>query len=222
MRVSAIIPAFNEESTITGTVEALQAIPDIHEIIVVDDGSSDRTAEKAREAGAITFSLAENFGKGQALEVGCNVSSGEILLFLDADLGNTACEAANLLKPVIGGEADMSVAVFPLSDGKGGFGLVQGLSRWAIQRCGGPKMAQPLSGQRALVRRIWWELGLRGGFGVETALGMGVHRLGYRVAEVPVIMSHRRSRRDLQGFVHRGRQFVHVLSTVLRHWRWLV
>ena len=141
MQVSAIIPAFNEEKIIASTVMALRSIGGIDEIIVVDDGSEDRTAELARKAGAIIFSLAENCGKGQALEVGCAVSLGEILLLLDADLGETAKEAVVLLKPLMENEADMSVAVFSLSDGKGGFGLVQGLSRWAISRSGGPRLA---------------------------------------------------------------------------------
>jgi glycosyltransferase involved in cell wall biosynthesis len=222
MQVSAIIPAFNEEKTIASTVMALRSIGGIDEIIVVDDGSEDRTAELARKAGAIIFSLAENCGKGQALEVGCAVSLGEILLLLDADLGETAKEAVVLLKPLMENEADMSVAVFSLSDGKGGFGLVQGLSRWAISRSGGPRLAQPLSGQRALPRHIWQKIGFKGGFGVETALSMGIHRLGYHMVEVPVAMSHRRTSRDWRGMVHRGRQFVHVLLTIVRHWRWLI
>jgi glycosyltransferase involved in cell wall biosynthesis len=222
MQVSAIIPAFNEEKTIAGTVAALQVIEKIDEIIVIDDGSQDQTAEMARRAGAITFQLAENCGKGQALEVGCAVSRGEILLLLDADLGDTAKEAVALLEPVLEGEADMSIAVFSLSDGKGGFGLVQGLSRWAIARSGGPRLAQPLSGQRALPRWIWREIGFDGGFGVETALGIGISRLGYRMVEVPVPMSHRRTSRDWQGMIHRGRQLAHVFLAIVRHWRWLI
>ena len=71
-------------------------------------------------------------------------------------------------------------------------------------------------------RSVWQELGFGYGFGIETALGMGVHRLGYRVVEVPVAMTHRRTGRDLRGMVHRGRQFVHVLLAILRHWRWLL
>ncbi|NMB45912.1 MAG: glycosyltransferase family 2 protein [Firmicutes bacterium] len=222
MLVSAIIPAFDEEKTIAKTVSALQAVDEIDEIIVIDDGSRDRTADESKEAGAITFSLAENCGKGQALQVGCAISQGEILLLLDADLQDTAQEAIALLRPVMRGEADMSIAVIPLSAGKGGFGLAQRLSRWAVQRSGGPKMAQPLSGQRAFRRQIWRELGFSGGFGVETALSMGVHRRGYRMVEVPVLMSHRRTTKDWKGVVHRGRQFLHVFLAIVRHWRWLI
>lgn len=220
--VSAIIPAFNEEKTIARTVGAIGAIAEVNEIIVIDDGSQDQTAEMARKAGALTFQLAENCGKGQALEVGCAVSLGEILLLLDADLGDTAQEAGALLKPLMEGEADMSVAVFPLTDGKGGFGLVQGLSRWAIARSGGPRLTQPLSGQRALPRKIWREIGFTGGFGIETVLSMGIHRLGYHMVEVPVAMSHRQTFRDWPGMVHRGRQLAHVFLAILRQWRWLI
>lgn len=222
MQVSAIIPAFNEEKTIAGTVGALLSIEDIDEIIVVDDGSSDKTAKVARQAGAVTIQLAENCGKGQALEVGSAISQGEILLLIDADLGDTAREAALLLEPVMTGKADMAVAVFPFAKGKGGFGLVEGLSRWAIGRSGGPRPIQPLSGQRALKRQIWQQLGFGTGFGVETALSMGVHRCGYRMVEIPTGMHHRRTTRNWRGIVHRGRQFIHVLLAVMRHWRWLI
>jgi len=222
MKVSAVIPAYNEEATIAKTVRALEAVEAINEVIVIDDGSQDGTFQAAREAGAFTFCLAANCGKGQALAVGCALAEGDILLLLDADLGDTAREAAVLLEPVMAGEADMSIAVFPLTAGEGGFGLVQGLSRWAIKRSGGPLLNQPLSGQRAIKRAVWQKLGVGYGFGIETALGMGVHRMGYRVVEVPVAMTHRRTGRDFRGMVHRGRQFLHVFITILRHWRWLL
>ena len=222
MEVSAVIPAYNEEGMVGETIRALQTVEGINEIIVIDDGSHDGTAQAAREAGALTFSLAANSGKGQALAVGCALSKGDILLLLDADLGESAREAAALLKPVMAGGADMSIAVFPLTPGEGGFGLVQSLSRWAIKRSGGPLLTQPLSGQRAMKRSVWQELGSGYGFGIETALGMGVHRLGCRVVEVPVAMTHRRTGRDFRGMVHRGRQLVHVLLTILRHWRCLL
>lgn len=222
MQVSAIIPAFNEEKTIASTVEALLSIEGIHEVIVIDDGSTDKTAQVARQVGAITFQLAENCGKGQALEVGSAVSRGEILLLVDADLGHTAKEAVLLLKPVVTGEADMAVAIFPVTGERGGFGLVEGLARWAIGRSGGPRPVQPLSGQRALKREVWRELGFSTGFGVETALSMGVHRCGYRMVEIPTAMSHRKTTRDWRGIVHRGQQFAHVLLAVIRHWRWLI
>ena len=221
--VSAIIPAFNEARTIASTITSLKEIAGIDEIIVVDDGSRDGTADIARKAGAITFTLVENVGKGCALEVGCAASRGEILLLLDADLEETAREAKALLGPVLAGEADLAVAVFPPSEGKAGLGLVQGLSRWAIRRSGGAALAQPLSGQRALRRHMWREIGgFGGGFGVETAMAMGVYRLGYRLVEVPVSMKHRQTSRDWQGIVHRGRQLLHVLRVVIRHWRWLL
>ena len=188
----------------------------------VDDGSRDATAEVARAAGAVVFSLVENCGKGQALEVGCAASEGDILLLLDADLQETAGEARALLTPILTDAAQMSVAVLPL-EGKGGFGLVQGLSRWAVKRSGGVALTQPLSGQRALRRALWRELGgFGGGFGVETVMGMGVNRLGYRLVEVPVNMRHRRTTRDWRGMVHRGRQLGHVIMAILRHWRWFL
>ena len=176
----------------------------------------------ARQAGAVTIQLAENCGKGQALEVGSAISQGEILLLIDADLGDTAREASLLLEPVVTGNADMAVAIFSFTEGRGGFGLVEGLSRWAIGRSGGPRPIQPLSGQRALRRQVWQELGFGTGFGVETALSMGVHDVAIEWWRSDSYESPRRTTRNWRGIVHRGRQFAHVLLAVMRRWRWLI
>ncbi|NLK08256.1 MAG: glycosyltransferase [Firmicutes bacterium] len=221
MLISAVVPAYNEAKTIRATLKALQNIDGIQEIIVVDDGSADNTADIAQAMGVVVVRLVENCGKGRALQVGCAISKGDILLLLDADLGESAGLAGALLEPILKKETDATVAVLPL-EGVGGFGLVQGLSRWAIRRSGGKALAQPLSGQRALKKEVWKELGgFDGGFGVETVMSMGIHRLGHTLMEVPVSMQHRRTTRNWPGIIHRGRQFSHVLWAVVKHWRWL-
>src|SRR5690349_14230478 len=84
--VSAIIPAHNEGQTIAGVIAAMVGHPLIDEIIVVDDGSSDDTAERARAAGATVISLAKNSGKAAAMSRGVNAARNEIIFFADADL----------------------------------------------------------------------------------------------------------------------------------------
>lgn len=221
-KVSAIIPAYNEAGNIGATITALKGLNWLDEIIVVDDGSKDETGKIAEEAEVIVFRLAENRGKGMAMEVGAAASRGDVLLFLDGDLRETAANAWPLAEPILQGRANMAVALLPLS-GKGGFGIVQGLSRWAVARAGGGLLAQPLSGQRAMAREVWQKFGsFRGGFGVETALGMGVARLGFSLLEVPVDMSHDRTGKTIKGLAHRGQQLIHVVLAILRNWRLLL
>ena len=223
--VSVIIPAYNEAAVVGRTVRAvsaaLAAIEGGTEILLVDDGSSDDTVGAAAAAGAVVLRLERNRGKGEALRSGLENARGQVLLLLDADLGDSAGEAAALLGPVLAGEADMTVAVFPRrAGGGGGFGMVLRLARWGLRRAGAAPMQAPLSGQRALTREAWTRIDrLDARFGIEMGLNLDAARLGLRVREVPVEMSHRVTGRDWAGFRHRGRQFWDVGLAILRRWR---
>ncbi|MHB0912182.1 MAG: glycosyltransferase family 2 protein [Armatimonadota bacterium] len=221
-RVSAIIPAHNEADLIGETVAAVREIPGVTEVVVVDDASTDDTAQVARSAGADrVIILEENAGKGGALNAAWP-DAGEVLLLLDADLGASAREAEALLRPVLGGDAEMTVGIFGrkveggLAAKSRGFGSVVRLARFGIRAFTGKTMQAPLSGQRALVREIVERMGgFPSGFGVEVGLTIDALRMGYRVEEVPVEMVHRPSGRDIRGFVHRGKQMAHVLRTLV-------
>jgi glycosyltransferase involved in cell wall biosynthesis len=221
--VTVLIPAFNEAGRVGETVravsKALAEIPGVRaEVRVIDDGSTDATAAEAETAGARVLRLPRNRGKGGALRAGLEAAAGETLLFLDADLRDTAREAFLLLAPVLEGAADMTVATFPRVPGrKGGFGLVLRLARWGLRRAGGAPMQAPLSGQRALTRAAWERIGrLDPGFGLEMGLNLDAACLGLRVLEVPTQMAHRETGRDWAGFCHRGRQFRDVALALLR------
>lgn len=219
--VSVIIPAYNEAAALPQTLHALRGLTEAAEIVVVDDGSDDDTADVARQHGVRVLRLAQNRGKGAALEAGVDVARGRVLVLLDADLGSTAAEAAKLMGPVLRDEADLVIGAFPAMNGHAGFGLVQTTARIAVRHLAGLHMQSPLSGQRA-VKRVVLETvgGLAGGFGVEAALTIDAARAGFRVMEVPVAMRHRRTGRDVAGFVHRGRQFLHVARALApRLWR---
>jgi glycosyltransferase involved in cell wall biosynthesis len=219
MTVVALIPAHNEAERIDATVRAIRGIDGVDTVVVVDDASQDDTATLASEAGAAVIRLGSNLGKGGALEAGL-AATGEpdILLLLDADLGETAGQADRLLEPVLAGSVDMSIARFPRPAGKAGFGLVKGLARWGIRRLGGPFDAQaPLSGQRVLNREALSACRpFESGYGVEVALTVRALRAGLRVTEVETTMSHAATGRNISGFVHRGRQFTHVAAALLR------
>lgn len=220
MEITAIIPAYNEEEKIGETITGLLAIPEIDEILVVDDGSRDKTAEKARLAGAHrVITLAVNKGKGAALSYGVQQARGDILCFVDADLGHSSADFAKLLAPILQNKADMTVAQFPVAARPAGVGLVKGLAKWGIRRLSGYTPNSPLSGQRVLRRSVWEEaVCARDGFGVEVGLTVDCLRRGYRLCEVPVVMTHRETGRDWHGFRHRGKQFVHVFWTLCRLW----
>lgn len=210
-RVSVVIPAHNEAARIADTVKGVLAIPEVSEIIVVDDASSDETAALARQAGATVVSLPNNMGKGGALNTGVARATGDIVALLDGDLGSSSKEARALILPVLQNTADMTIAQFPRAKKKGGFGLVKNLARAGIRRFAGLESSAPLSGQRVMTRQVLEQVvPFASGYGVEVALTIKVARSGFRVLEVPTQMSHAETGRDLRGFMHRGKQFVHV------------
>ncbi|MDP1625316.1 MAG: glycosyltransferase family 2 protein [bacterium] len=110
--VSAIIPALNEASTIGEVISVVLGHPDISEVIVVDDGSTDGTADIARKAGAIVIVNNTNLGKAMAMDRGVRAARSEIILFLDADvLGYTHEALSYIIDPVKRGEYEMFVGI---------------------------------------------------------------------------------------------------------------
>lgn len=214
---AVIIPAKDEADRIADTVRAALKLPGADLVMVVDDGSSDRTAELAEQAGAKVVRQARNRGKGAAMELGAeavrllDVEQGvkpRNLLFLDADLGETAQEAAPLITPVRDGQADMSIAVFASLVKLGGHGFVVRLSRDGVHRATGWTPTQPLNGQRCLTRAAFEAARpLAPGFGVETALTIDLLTQGFRIVEVEVPLAHRATGTDWKAQLHRARQF---------------
>jgi len=84
-RTSVLIPAFEEESAIGALVESVRALGSWKEILVVDDGSKDQTAERARAAGATVIRHPYNKGNGAAVKTAVRAATGEFILLLDAD-----------------------------------------------------------------------------------------------------------------------------------------
>ncbi len=172
MRIVAIIPAFNEQKTIGGVLAVLLKIPELAEIVVVSDGSTDDTVKVAQSYGVTVVELAENRGKGGAIRAGLDKSPASVVLFLDADLvGLKTCHVYQLLLPVTSGQYAMSVGIF--ENGRVATDLAQ-------------KVAPFLSGQRAVRREVLEKAdGLDiSRFGVEVALTLAVESLGLPVTEV--------------------------------------
>jgi glycosyltransferase involved in cell wall biosynthesis len=219
MKVSVLIPAFNEADRIGQTIRAARAVEDVSEIIVVDDGSTDDTEKQARNAGVRVIRHSRNYGKGAALYSAIGASTGDVLVFLDADVGEHATEIVKLITPISEGRADMTIAKFPPSDVKSGWGWVKGLAKKGILHLASLEVEAPLSGQRALRREVLTVLGtLSSGYGVEVGMTIDAAKGGYRILEVPVEMRHRDYGRNWRGVLHRGRQFLHVAIALAERW----
>lgn len=216
--VLVLIPAFNEESTVALTVSGVKKLEGVEKVVVVNDGSRDKTAQVAQEAGAEVVNFSKNLGKGKALRLALDQFNWRLyraVVFIDADVGETSKEAKKLIDPVLKGKADMVIGLLPKPSQKGGFGLVKKLARWGISKLTGFQSQAPLSGQRACSAKLLQQVALEGGFGLEVALTIDALRQGFRVFEVPIQMSHSVTSRNLAGFLHRGKQFADVLKVLI-------
>ena len=222
--MAVIIPARDEADRIAATVRACRSIPRVDLVVVVDDGSADGTQDHARAAGAVTVRHSVGRGKASALETGASVvgmrdyedGPARLLLFVDADLGDTAAACSELVSPIVDGVADMAIAVPPKQAGAGGRGRVVRLARSAIAVATGWSPVAPLSGQRCLTRRAYEAAEpLAEGWGVEVGLSIDVLVAGMTVIEVPCNITHRVTGDDSAGRLHRASQYKDVLRAVL-------
>ncbi|PWJ27239.1 glycosyl transferase family 2 [Branchiibius hedensis] len=220
MTLAAIIPAKDEAQRIAATVRAVRDLG--AEVVVIDDGSSDDTARLAREAGARVVQHRRNRGKAAALMTGlAQVGAVDLVLFVDADLGESASAVGVLVPPVAEGQADMTIAVLPPQGPGGGHGFVVRLARNGIRRLTGWEATQPLSGMRCL-NQAALQAGspLAAGWGVEVGLTVDVLQAGLRVREVPCELRHRVTGSDWRGQLHRAAQYRDVARALgVRRWR---
>ncbi|MCR4430873.1 MAG: glycosyltransferase family 2 protein [Tepidanaerobacteraceae bacterium] len=224
MKISILIPAFNEEKNIESTLRGLADFEEDFcvkrkldmEIFVIDDGSADKTSEKAAGCGAKVIRLEKNMGKGGALRHGAKNATGDIIVFLDADLRESSREVRKLIEPIMNHKADVTIAKFKPVRGKSGFGLVKALAYWGIKYFTGKSFSSSLSGQRAFRREVLESIGsIPDGYGLEVGMLIDMLKKGFCVMEVPVNMRHDVTGRDLKGFFHRGRQFADILKVLI-------
>ncbi|MCS7241402.1 MAG: glycosyltransferase family 2 protein [Candidatus Caldatribacterium sp.] len=207
-KTTAIIAAYNEERTIGPILDVLRKSPVIDQIVVVSDGSTDRTVEIARSKGAEVVELLHNVGKGGALYRGLEYIRSDVVLLLDADLiGLNEKHVEALVMPVLSGEADVAIGVF--EEGRLATDLAQ-------------RIAPFLSGQRAIRTDILQNIpDLEvARYGVEVAINRYVRRNGVRVKLVKLPgLTHVMKEEKLglvRGFRERMRMYWEIFKNMCR------
>jgi glycosyltransferase involved in cell wall biosynthesis len=184
--VSVVIPAFDEEEGISAVVTGALAGPPWLEVIVVDDGSSDRTAERAAAAGARVVRHPYNKGNGAAVKTGIREARGQVVLLLDADGQHDPAEMVRLVAPV--GRYDMVIGARAARDQTRvrafGNAVFRTLASWLTGR----PIPDLTSGFRAARRERLLEILhlLPNGFSYPTTSCLALLKAGHDVAFEPV------------------------------------
>lgn len=226
-RVSVCIPARDEAATIAAVVNAAVDLVElglVDEVVVVDDGSRDSTATSAAEAGATVIRNTRGPGKGQALRSAIEVTTGDILVFVDADVTNfTGRFISDLIRPLLldpGVQLAKATYRRPLAGRTDEGGRVTELLARPLLRRFFPEIVgtgQPLAGECAVRRATLDLVDLTDGYGIEIGLLIDVFRLYGRAAIVDVHLGERMHRNrplhDLQP--HADQVLAAVLARVL-------
>ena len=195
--ISVIIPAYNEEPNLGlvlgDTKNILENMGFPYEIIVVNDGSQDNTADIARKYGVILINNDENLGKGAALINGFRRAKGNIVVTLDADGSHRAEDIPLLISPMLNGESLEAIVGSRFVDEKGrrstsnlhliGNRIINAL----ILMVTGRYLSDSQSGFRAYKKNALGKIALHSsGFDIESEMTIKMLKKGFRIMEVPI------------------------------------
>lgn len=213
--VSVIIPAFNEADAIGPVLERLQSAAAWHEVLVIDDGSTDGTAAAAAAAGARVVRHPYNKGNGAAVKSGIRAATGAYILILDADGQHQPADALRLVARL--GDYDLVVGA-RTADMQAG--VARRLGNAALNRLASALTGRPIpdltSGMRAATReglREFLPL-LPNGFSTPTTTTMSFIKAGYNVAFEPIQVKPRVGTSKIR-FARDGGKFVLIMVRVL-------
>ena len=198
--LSIVVPAYNEEHTIGDVINrviaTLQKTNLAYEVIVIDDGSKDKSAEISRSHNAIVYSLKRHMGKGYALRAAFKKAKGEIIVTIDSDGSNRPEELPLLLTPLLLNEADLVIgsrfsADMPTSGKRFNAAGVR-IFNLLIRVLTGAAVSDSQSGYRAMKSEVLDNLSLQSNtYEIESEMLVKIARGGFRVREVPVSFEQR-------------------------------
>lgn len=184
MKASVILPAYNEEKNIGSVIRTIKQTGE-YEIIVVDDGSRDRTAEVAKKHGCTCLRLNKNRGKGYACRAGAKIASHEKLIFIDSDGQLDAREIPSLLAHlnkndiVVGTRRQSNIPIQRRVSNK--------FAKTVVSAAAGMKVGDVLCGFRAIRKKHFFRLGLKKRrYEFDSEMIIKAARRNYRIKEVPV------------------------------------
>jgi glycosyltransferase involved in cell wall biosynthesis len=194
MKLSIIIPAYNEESTIEGLISKVRAAPLpeglLREIVIVNDGSKDKTADILSRLEGLIVVHQSHQGKTAALLTGFKNATGDIFLIQDADMEYDPCQYPKLLGPILEGRAEVVYG----SRFLGRIDAMEPINRWANEISNrtfrflyGVKLTDINTGYKVFTRRAWEGMVITSrNFAFETEFTVKLFFRGYTIKEVAI------------------------------------
>ena len=214
-RVSIIIPCYNESQSVGNVIHKVRALLPDAEVIAVDDGSSDNTAEEALRAGAIVFRHPYNIGNGAAVKTGIRKATGEILVFMDSDGQHDPEDVPRLLAHLP--EHDMVVGARSM---QGQATLMRGLGNkiynWLATYVAKFRVQDLTSGFRAIkadIARGFIYL-LPNTYSYPTTITLGVLRSGLSVKYIPIKVRKREKGASNISLIRDGVRFFMIITRI--------
>lgn len=214
-KLSIILPAFNEADSIGPLVRQLRSIYPEAELIVIDDGSTDETAQAAKREGAKVYRHPYNIGNGAAIKSGIRAASGEILVFMDADGQHDPAEISNLLSYLP--EYDMVVGA---RTNAGQASIWRALGNRIYNRFASYVAKFPIQDLTSGFRAIKADLArsflylLPNTYSYPTTITLGVLRSGWAVKYVPVRTGVRDKGKSKIRFFQDGARFFLIIVKI--------
>ncbi|MHA1743322.1 MAG: glycosyltransferase [Candidatus Heimdallarchaeota archaeon] len=182
LKVSVVIPAYNEVRTVRKVVKCAMKAKHVDEVIVVDDGSTDGTSKKIKDLDIKIIRHKDNKGKGCAIKSGIRASKGDIILFLDADLTNITPEKIEkLIVPILRNKADFVKAAFKLKRGRVTEFAVKPLMKFLFPEA---RFVQPIGGQFATRKEFLQKIDIVKDWGTDISILLDAIRWKLRIKEV--------------------------------------
>jgi len=179
---SVVIPCYNEAATVGSVVKIALETDAVDEVVVIDDGSQDASAQIAMENGAKVVRHAKNLGKGHAIMSGARAAKNSVIVFIDADLEGVSPEMiGHLAWPVLNGETRLCKSAFDRDAGRVTELVAKPLLEFIYPEA---RFSQPLSGQFCIRKDLLMELDVSMDWGIDISIMLSALKKGEKIVEV--------------------------------------